>query len=199
MKVGAFALPIIIIVLLIFVFRRRYVKVKVGNRYWNVLNYSNKHEAAMLLARVNSSMILFMKHLKNKYIINGEARGRRYMIIMNMLKNYNPDEFYENSPYGNDTSFTNNKGSSMYICCRDRDDPNKLVDYNTLMFVLLHESSHIANYDGWGHEDDFWDVFSFILSEAVIAGVYTPVDYAKNPVKYCGMIIDHYPRRRVVF
>jgi hypothetical protein len=117
-----------------------------------------------------------------------------YQIIDHLLDNYNPDVFYENDPrYSTETSYTVNKGDSMYICLRRKDDPTKLVDENILFFAHLHESAHIANYRGWGHENDFWAVFKFLLHEAQLCGVYVPTNYAKAPVDFCGLKVNYSP------
>lgn len=181
------------------------------DRQWNVLdNYKNKREAAELLAKVNSTMIEFMRVLKKKYhidepddIIAAEgvshskilnAPGDVYNIVDNLLNNYNPEVFYENDPRKSDnTSYTVNKGSSMYVCLRDKSNITQLTDFDTLLFVMLHEASHIANYRGWGHGIDFWQTFLFILHEAQLAGIYKPIDYSKYPVDYCGLRIEYNP------
>lgn len=189
------------------------IRVKAGpvHREWNVVGtYENKRDAAELLAKVNSRMIEFMRFLKKKYHIDesddtiaaeGDAHskiihapGDVYNIIDHLLDNYNPDVFYENDPrIANDTSYTLNKGSSMYICLRRKDDPTKLVDENTLLFVILHEASHIANYNDFGHSRAFWQTFKFILHEAVLTGIYKPIDYEKHPVNYCGLTLSWSP------
>jgi len=68
-----------------------------------------------------------------------------------------------------------------------------LEDIETVFFVMLHECAHIANYNGWGHDTRFWTVFKFIIHEAVLAGVYTPIDYAKHPKEYCGISVYYQP------
>ena len=99
----------------------------------------------------------------------------------------------ENKPGHNGTSYTVNKGRAMYICLRNKFDHNKLVDPEMLFFVMLHEASHIANYNGWGHDQRFWMVFKFILQNAVESGLYHPVDYSKYPQDYCGLHVDWNP------
>src|ERR1700749_2120102 len=189
----------------------KYASVVVTNptvRAWNVIGgYKNSAAAATLLSETNATMIEFMRYLKKKYHISetddiiaaeGPAHAKIintpndiYNIVNHLLENYNPDVFYENYPiFTNDTTYTNNKGASMYICLRNKPNPD-LVDKNTLIFVLLHEMSHIANYRGWSHENDFWMVFKFILHEAVLAGIYSPAEYQKFPVRYCGIVVAY--------
>lgn len=180
-------------------------------RHWKVASgYDNNTEAADLMARVNSTMIEFMRTLKKKYHIDEtddiiydpshkhatpeQFPNDTYNIISNMLLNYNPDEFYENDPrFSKDTSYTVNKGKSMHLCLRNRDDPTKLISDNDVLFVLLHESAHIANYNDHGHTQRFWEVFKFILREAVESGIYVPDDYRIHPITYCGLYVDYQP------
>ena len=68
----------------------------------------------------------------------------------------------------------------------------KLIDLNTLVFVALHELTHLMT-SSIGHKKDFWDNFKFMLEEANEIGVYQPVNYAQKPQEYCGMSIDNNP------
>ena len=198
------------------------VYVVAGMREWSVIrSYDNSNEAAELLNSVNVTMIMFFRYIKNKYHIDQtddinenvdqtnaqtsdqtnaqtsdqtNAQTDAQMIVQNILINYNPDTFYENDPrYTSETSYTVNKGDSMYVCLRQKDDPTKLMDKDTTLFVMLHEVAHIGNYNGWGHDDRYWTVFKFILQEAVAAGIYTPIDYALQPKNYCGLKITYQP------
>ena len=59
------------------------------------------------------------------------------------------------------------------------------------MYVALHEVSHIAT-KSIGHNDEFWNNFKFMITEAKEINIYNPVDYKKEPARYCGMnIIDN--------
>jgi hypothetical protein len=203
-------LILIIAIILVYRFTKpkpNTTRVNINNRNWNVISdFANKHEAAQLLARTNNTIIEFLRALKKKYHIDEPhfpddqiARSTHYPndiynIVDALLDNYNPEVFYENDPRTSaDTSYTVNKGDRMYICLRDKADPNQLVDENILLYVLLHEISHIANYAGWQHEALFWRVFKFILHEAVLANIYRPVDYSKYPVMYCSLLITYNP------
>ena len=183
--------------------------------YQHVLSeYNNRQEAAKLMASVKLDIIKFLAHLKTKYHIDetddqiaAEGDLHRQIVAGNdtavdihkiidaLLDNYNYERIFENRPGGlkSETSVTINKGEKMYYCMRDIKNKNKLIDKNTLMFVILHEISHIANYNGWDHTDRFWTVFAFILHEAVEFGIYTPVDYKAHPINYCGLDIGHSP------
>lgn len=211
-----YAIIICFIVVLIYYFQTGYTQVNDAGRDWNVSSaFSNSDAAAKLMSDTHSKIIVFLRYLKYKYHIDeaddvhdGLVEDTReithssaihspndtYNIIDHLLDNYNPDVIYENDPrWSTDTSYTIDKGASMYVCLRDKQNPNQLVDPDIFMFVMLHEMSHIANYNGWGHEEDFWTVFKFILHEAVLSGIYKPVNYAISPVTYCGLKVDYSP------
>ena len=68
----------------------------------------------------------------------------------------------------------------------------KLIDVNTLMYVALHELSHVAS-KSIGHTDEFWDNFKFLITESKEIGLYKPVDYKNTHTQYCGMTITDNP------
>lgn len=180
------------------------INITVDTRAWSVIeSYHNSTDAAKLLSRLHGRMITFLRFLKNKYHIDETddiifSEGPAHVvgsddvrkIVGSLLDNYNPDVFYENDPrFSSDTSYTINKGDSVYVCLRKKDQPNQLESEDLIFFVMIHECAHIGNYNGWGHDDRFWTVFKFLLHEAVLAGVYTPIDYEREPQYYCGLKI----------
>ncbi len=206
---------ILVILVLVMLYSRKPkllpVNIEGSHRKWNVVGkYENHEDAAKLLGQCHHNILIFMRNLRKKYHIDETddviaqegplhkytigAGGDTHNVVSALLDNYNPDVIYENDPaYGNDTSYTVNKGEKLCLCLRSKSDPSKLVDYNTLMFTILHEISHIANYAGWGHKTDFWTIMKFILHEAVLVGIYKPVDYGKYPVNFCGLDITYQP------
>lgn len=201
---------LLLLLLLIYYYKSgpRTTPIAHGERKWNVIgSFADRARAAEMLDRANSTMIEFMRILRRKYHIDETAEDisrcethmesmskESYKIISTLLDNYNPEVFYENDPRtSNETSYTINKGDLMRICLRNKKPPHGLVDFNTLMFVLLHESAHIANYSSWGHDERFWTVFKLILHEAILAGIYRKVDYKAHPVDYCGLNIVYQP------
>lgn len=178
-----------------------------GETYKVIGSYQDSEAAANLLAQVNLSILATLGHIKNKYGVNRyddalrlgeegavEAGGsrRKRDIAERILKNYNFEVISENDPFmGSGTTYTVDKGARIKFCVRDKKD-GSLHDAGILVFVGLHELAHIGN-PTWGHNMDFWEVFKFILREAVEAGAYTPIDYKKQPVEYCGMNVNHNP------
>jgi hypothetical protein len=80
--------------------------------------------------------------------------------------------------------------SDVSLCVRRSD--GSVENYNDLMFVLLHELSHIAN-ETYGHDDKFWKTFKFVLEVADKTGVYTFQDYGRESVSVCGKVISTTP------
>jgi len=172
---------------------------KIDGQTYDVLKtYADNEEAANRLAKVNTTVIKVLDHIKEKYIINRyddtdeKKESRRHEIAERILRNYNFEVISENDPFANDgTTYTVDKGAKLKFCVRDKIN-GKLHSIDILTFVGLHELAHIGN-PTWGHGEDFWEVFKFILREAVEAGLYTPIDYASKPVIYCGLLVDHNP------
>lgn len=117
--------------------------------------------------------------------------------IAQLLKNYDPGNITEISPLNKsgNTSYTLNK-SKLVLCLRSKTPDASGVypvhDINTIMFVVLHELAHMMN-NNWGHGPDFWNLFRFLIKKASEIGIYTPVDYSRYPVEYCGMRITSSP------
>jgi hypothetical protein len=130
--------------------------------------------------------------IRNK--INREYIQER---VAQLVRNYSPDRMYEISPRnaGNATSYTEDK--KILVLCLRRKTPDakghyELHDIDTMMFVVLHELSHMMN-DKWEHGVDFWVLFKFMLLNGVEAGIYAPVDYGKKPIVYCGLELKYNP------
>jgi hypothetical protein len=98
----------------------------------------------------------------------------------------------ENDLDANSTSYSENKGEKIVVCLRDKKPPYKIVDTNTVMFVMLHEMAHLMT-TTIGHTPEFWTNFKQILHDGVSCGIYQPVNYARAPVPYCGMEITDSP------
>jgi hypothetical protein len=109
-----------------------------------------------------------------------------------LVEGFNPKKVSETLPTSELTAYSENKGEKLAFCLNTTKEGNKLIDLNTLTFVALHELSHIMT-SSIGHKQDFWQNFKFLLENAKAAGIYEPVDYKKNPTKYCGMDINDNP------
>ncbi|KAF1788388.1 WLM domain [Phytophthora cactorum] len=115
--------------------------------------------------------------------------------VIAMKNNFVTTNLEENIPSrsGGDTSYVIDKGDVFAVCLRDPNNSNRVdSDMNTLTFVMLHELSHLFT-PTYGHDRAFWSNFSFVLSEAVRLGIYTPVNYKSSPTPYCGMVVSYSP------
>ena len=114
-------------------------------------------------------------------------------ITKRLVEGFNPQRCMETLPTSEHKAYSENKGEKLAFCLNKSNKNNKqLIDKNTLMFVALHELSHIGT-DEVGHTEKYWNNFKYILEQAVAAGIYKPVDYSKSPEGYCGMTITDNP------
>ena len=187
-KRRSFAIFIVVIFLLAYYWNYEgyIVKRSADGKQYYVKDYEHAEEAANMLSKINHSVADLVTHLKNKY-------GKDHPNVRNILNRYNPDVIYEHTPssFANDVAYTTMKGKSLYICLRDTD--KQLHSLNVIMFVALHELSHIAT-DARGHPREFWRTFKWILQEADEINIYDPVNYRIHPANYCGdMMITYNP------
>lgn len=113
--------------------------------------------------------------------------------IKRLISNYNPDVLSENTPDSKFTSYSENKGQKIVFCLRQKSD-NKLVDLNTMIFVGLHELSHLMT-KSIGHGQDFWDNFKILLRIGIRLGIYKCQNFEKESKEYCGTRITDSPLR----
>lgn len=157
-----------------------------GNTYC-IRERKNLQQAANLLAETSQKLQTFVNHLKQKFPNRDEVRR--------IVEGFDPRKIKETLPTSEHTAYSENKGEKIALCLnknKKSEAQTQLIDPNTLMFVALHEVSHIGN-ESIGHGKDFWNTFKFILNEAVDFGIYLPVDYKKKPVDYCGEQITDSP------
>jgi hypothetical protein len=72
--------------------------------------------------------------------------------------------------YVGDKSYTINK-EKIFLCLKDKNE--KYYDSNMLVYVLLHELSHVLN-DEVGHGEKFQRIFNEVLEKATEEGIYDP-------------------------
>lgn len=196
MRIGLIITTIIVLLIILYNYFKN-VGIKTNNdphTYFVSGGFANRDMAAKRMSEMNSRLMKLLRHLRNKYA--GKApKTDKEMVVAAMLFNYNPERLFETDPrFTNDTSYTIGKGEVTKMCLREKTSPDKFVDFNTLMFVALHELSHMGAYDVQGHPDRFWQIFKFVLTEAIEAGgIYKPIDYERHPIDYCGLRVDYNP------
>lgn len=159
-------------------------------RYYKVQDLPHKQDAAEMMSTIHTNIqkvVTFYR--QEEYATDEPARL--------LVERFNPESIMENTVTSGDTSYSENKGEKIVICLRDKTNPPEypLIDINTVMFVVLHEMAHLmtASLDAHKHTREFWSNFRRLLEDASKIGVYSPVNYSRNPVSYCGMQITDSP------
>jgi hypothetical protein len=163
-----------------------------GVKYKVLSKFNDKDEAAEKLAEIDQKNAEFVSYMWNKYQYKPDTHG--YNIAQRLRVRWQPNKLDENDPPDkHNTSFTEDKGKLIALCLREKvTGYNRLHNDNILEFVNLHELAHVASI-GYGHDDEFWENFAFILKEAHRGGFHTPKDYSKNPINYCGLDVSYNP------
>ena len=161
------------------------VKSVIDENYYNVMNMQDKNDAANLLAlihqRVNSI---------TDYLYANKDKFKQYEKYIIKLHNRLPNaKIYEGANDGVYTSYSINKGDELIFCLRSIKNKDQLHDINLLMYVALHEISHIACPD-IGHDQLFIEIFEFITRQAMALGFYQKIDFNNYPMEYCGLIVN---------
>tara|TARA_B000000475_G_C15781836_1_gene359750 strand:+ start:65 stop:658 length:594 start_codon:yes stop_codon:yes gene_type:complete len=156
-----------------------------GKKYC-VRERKNIKKASDLLAITTKNMTTLVKYLIDKY------PDKESVILLH--KNFNPKKIKEILPTSEYTAYSENKGEQIALCLsnKGKKDNDNLIDKNTLMFVALHELSHLAT-KTIGHDETFWKNFKFLLKESEKINIYKPINYKNNSTNYCGMEITDNP------
>ena len=157
-----------------------YVKSSVDGEFYLVRRLHDKQKAADILGQLATDMEKLIKHLLAKYPDSED--------IKRLYQNFNKKAMSESSPDSGYTSYTVDKGKRLVLCLRQKDSIGTFVDYNVLVMTTIHELAHSATLT-IGHDEKFWDNNKLLLREAVEIGIYTKVDFNKNPADFCGIKI----------
>lgn len=175
-----------------------YVRSDIDNNMYMVRNQKDKKKAANFLAKLKNNIYAIVDHTTKKINDPKTANLPRYvefkpyiLQLRDKIKGVSVRESGTNSVY---TSYTVNKGEQIIFCIRSKSlatylRTNSIHDFNLVMYVMLHEISHVAcpEYD---HTPLFKKIFKFICEEAIEMGIYTRIDFASSPREYCGMNIN---------
>lgn len=162
------------------------VQSKVDKEYYLVRNLPDKQEACDRLARVRAKILVLRTFLDQTH--------RDKPFVKQMLDNFDCSamRFSESTPEAQYTSYSVNKGEKIFMCLRQRDDKEQLVDENIILFVALHEMSHVGT-ASIGHTPEFWNHFAWVLEQAERVKIYEYTDFSAHPVEYCGVHITDSP------
>jgi hypothetical protein len=155
-----------------------------GNKYC-VRERDKMKEAADLLAITTENLKKLVKYVGGKFPDKENVKR--------LVKNFNPKKIIEILPTSQFTAYSENKGEKIAFCLNvKKNNKDNLIDAHTLMFVAIHELSHVMT-KSIGHKSEFWENFKFLLENAKNAGIHEPVDYSKKPVEYCSLDITDSP------
>ena len=162
------------------------VKSTVDNEYYLVRNLPDKQDACDRLARVRAKILILRTFLKQTYY--------EKPFVKQMLDDFDcePNRFSESTPEAQYTSYSVNKGEKIFMCLRQRDEKEELVNENVILFVALHEMSHVGT-ASIGHTPEFWNHFAWLLEQAEKTKIYEYTDFSAHPVEYCGVHITDSP------
>jgi hypothetical protein len=164
-----------------------YVRSSIDNQYYLVRNLKDKEIAANMLAIIHQHILKFIEYLVSNKDNKDFIEYTPY--IQQLQDNIGNIVIAESTSSPKYTSYSVNKGEQLVLCLRSRRDWNKFHDINLLMYVVLHEISHIAcpEYD---HTPLFKKIFAFFVIHSEKIGLYKQIDFKNNPEEYCGLTVN---------
>lgn len=161
------------------------VKSDINSKSYLVRDMPDKQNAANMLAKIDMNM----KKLSDYLYKNKKKFPKHIKHIEQLNTKLKKSKIQESTDNGLYTSYSVNKGEQLVFCLRSRENnSDKLHDLNLLMYVVLHEMSHVACPE-FGHTDLFKDIFEFIAQQAVEIGIYKKIDFNNDNREYCGLTI----------
>lgn len=183
-----FTIMIILIFIIYFKYINKdviYVKSDFDDNLYLVRDLEDKQLSANLLAKIKSNIFMVVEEL-NKYKETKYKEYKKYIEqLTERIQNVIISETDGKSEY---TSYSVNKGEQIFFCLRSKLNSEKLHNINILMYVALHEISHVACPE-FGHTELFKKIFVFITNTAIEMGIYKKIDFIEKPKEYCGMMI----------
>ncbi|AOM63501.1 putative metal-dependent hydrolase [Heterosigma akashiwo virus 01] len=156
--------------------------VKYNNRYIYVTSNDNLtskvKKQLMKVVDAIDSIVSYCVH--NSY--PDKERSKR------MLKRWKTIEVKEILPDDSHIAYLVDKSRILRLCVRKNYTNGEIEDYNTMMFVVLHELAHMMS-ESYGHNKEFRENFLELIRVAGFLKIYTPTHYSITPVKYCGIEI----------
>ncbi len=161
-----------------------YIKSDIDGELYLVRDVDDKRHAANVLANIKKNIMEL-----TKYLYENKLQYPDYAIYIDQLNEKIKDviilESSENSVY---TSYSVNKGEQIVFCLRSKTIRNKMHDMNLIMYVVLHEISHVACPE-FGHTLLFKKIFAFITNVAIGLNMYSKIEFSNIPTEYCGLMI----------
>ena len=163
-----------------------YVTSDVDGRQYLVRDLDDKQMAANMLARIRKNIMTLTDYLEaGKDTIYKDFEPYIEQ-LSNKIQGVVINESSEDSMY---TSYSVNKGEQIVFCLRSKKNKNELHDLNLLMYVAIHEISHVGCPE-FNHTPLFKRIFAFFTQVAIDKGLYKKIDFEMDPVEYCGLDIS---------
>lgn len=159
------------------------IKSTVDGKYYTVRDISNKQQSADTLAEINKRVETLFEFLNTKECDNCSSYQDNINLMRNRYK-YTEKNLTENTEL-QDTSFTIDK-QEVNMCLATRDSNNDIYDINKLMYIFIHELSHVGC-ESVGHNDEFKHFFHFLAKQSVKCGILKYVNYSAKNEEYCGI------------
>jgi predicted metal-dependent hydrolase len=194
---------LILIILILGVFywynygKMTYIKSPIDNNFYMVRDLSDKYTAVNLLATMRLNIIKLKDHLNSKKNTDYKEYKQYIEQLSNRINDVTISESRGNEDVKDEngenkeivTSYSVNKGEELVFCLRSRKEMNIFHTINILMYVILHEISHIACPE-YGHGSLFKKIFAFFTKTAMSLKIYEYDDYSKSPKEYCGIYLN---------
>lgn len=148
-------------------------------------------EVVSILDHIKADMNIFTSYIKNmkypkeqKSKISGKLRFPYHVYFQNLLERYKYTEIRES----NSKTYTVNK-QEINICLGNPDN-GKLDNYNTTLYAVIHELTHLAMPDYSGHSEEFFLLLDHLLDKAVECGIYQKTNFNFSPDYHCGELVN---------
>lgn len=202
---------IILIFVIIIIYQKKflnnnivYVRSELDNKYYLVRNLPDKQIAVNLLSKIKQNIFILVNYLYTNNNNDPESKEnikklacdisynssvcKKYKEYISILYHkIQKTEISEGIGSEKYTSYSVNKGEQLVICLRSL-KTNELHDINIIMYVVIHELSHIACPE-YGHTELFKEIFAYLLRNAIAINLYKRIDFYKYPEDYCGLML----------
>ena len=180
--ISSIILIILFIIIIKYIYKTgKYIKSQIDNKEYFVEDNEDKQLSADTLAQIRKNINLLVQQIKN----NPKPEYKEYINELDKkIKNIDISENTSNIY----TSYSINK-QELVFCLKSKVN-HKIHNMNLLMYVVIHEVAHLMCPE-YGHGQLFKEIFSYLLDNAQIVGIYTPIDFQNEPKEYCGMNINY--------
>jgi hypothetical protein len=160
-----------------------YVKSDIDNKHYLVRDENDKQQACNMLSKINENIFKL-----TEYVYKNKNKYSNMMPYIHQLNSRIKDVvIQENSSTSQYTSYSVNKGEKIVFCLRSKNN-KKIHDFNLLMYIVIHEISHVACPEE-GHTPLFNKIFAFLCQIAIDIKIYKKINFFSDSKEYCGMEI----------